>query len=89
MNFEVTWVLVSLGTQVHLQIIHYLDYLPDYLSVSYDYVDIHLFRGSFKNISIAIAPMLLATKKSHLTGTFFWTGICSFFDNLNPIFIVN
>ena len=36
MNFEVAWVLVSLGTQVQLQIILDPDYLQDYLSVSYD-----------------------------------------------------
>ena len=34
---EVAWVLVSLGTQVQPQIILETDYLPDYLSVFYDY----------------------------------------------------
>ena len=34
---EVTWVLVSWGTQVQPQVIFDPDYLPDYLSVSYDY----------------------------------------------------
>ena len=38
MNSEVAWVLVSWGTQVKPQIILEPDYLPDYLSVSYDYV---------------------------------------------------
>ena len=37
MNSEIAWVLVSSGTQVQRQIILDLDYLPDYLSVSYDY----------------------------------------------------
>ena len=37
MYAEVTWVLVSSGTQVQSQIILDPDYLPDYLSVSYDY----------------------------------------------------
>ena len=37
MSSEVTWVLVSSGTQVQLQIILDADYLPDYLPVSYDY----------------------------------------------------
>ena len=37
MNSEVAWVLVSLGTQVQPQIILDPDYVPDYLSVSYDY----------------------------------------------------
>ena len=36
-NSEVVWVLVSSGTQVEPQIILDSDYLPDYLSVSYDY----------------------------------------------------
>ena len=34
---EVAWVLVSSGTQVQPQVILDPDYLPDYLSVSYDY----------------------------------------------------
>ena len=34
---EVAWVLISSGIQVQPQIILDLDYLPDYLSVSYDY----------------------------------------------------
>ena len=37
MHAEVAWVLVSSGTQVQSQIIPDPDYLPDYLSVSYDY----------------------------------------------------
>ena len=37
MYAEAVWVLVSLGTQVQLQIILDPDYLPDDLSVSYDY----------------------------------------------------
>ena len=37
MYAEVAWVLVSSGTQVQPQIILDPDYLPDYLSVSYDY----------------------------------------------------
>ena len=37
MYAEVAWVLVSLGTQVQPQITPDLDYLPDYLCVSYDY----------------------------------------------------
>ena len=34
---EVAWVLVSSGTQAQPQVILDPDYLPDYLSVSYDY----------------------------------------------------
>ena len=37
MYAEVAWLLVSLGTQVQPQVILDPDYLPDYLSVSYDY----------------------------------------------------
>ena len=37
MYAEVPWVLVSSGTQVQTQVILDPDYLPDYLSVSYDY----------------------------------------------------
>ena len=37
MYAEVAWVLVSSGTQVQPQIILDPDYLPDYLSISYDY----------------------------------------------------
>ena len=40
MNSEVAWVLISPGTQVQQQIILDSDYLPDYLSVSYDYAEI-------------------------------------------------
>ena len=37
MYTEVAWVLVSSEIQVHPQLILDSDYLPDYLSVSYDY----------------------------------------------------
>ena len=37
MYAELAWVLLSSGTQVQPQIILDPDYLPDYLSVSYDY----------------------------------------------------
>ena len=37
MNSEIAWVLVSSGTQVQPQITLDPDYLPDYLSASYDY----------------------------------------------------
>ena len=37
MYAEVAWVLVYSGTQVQPQVILDPDYLPDYLSVSYDY----------------------------------------------------
>ena len=42
MYAEVAWVLVSSGTQVQPQIILDPDYLPDYLSVSYDYASSNL-----------------------------------------------
>ena len=37
MYSEVAWVLVFLRIQIHPQIIPNPDYLPDYLSVSYEY----------------------------------------------------
>ena len=37
MYAEVAWVLVSSGTQAQSQVILDPDYLPGYLSVSYDY----------------------------------------------------
>ena len=40
MYADVAWVLVSSGTQVQPQVILNPDYLPDYLSVSYNYGDI-------------------------------------------------
>ena len=43
MYAEVAWVLVSSGTQVQLQVILDPDYLPDYLSVSYDYASIMIY----------------------------------------------
>ena len=36
MNSEIAWVLVSSGTQIQPQMILDPEYLPDYLSVSYD-----------------------------------------------------
>ena len=44
MKSEVAWVLVSSGSQVQPQIILDSDYLPVYLSVSYD----HVFNLFFK-----------------------------------------
>ena len=44
MHSEVAWVLVSSGTQVQPQIILDPDYLPDYLSVSYDYALIQVLQ---------------------------------------------
>ena len=37
MHAVVAWVLVSSGTQVQSQVILDPDYLPKYLSISYDY----------------------------------------------------
>ena len=50
-NSEVAWVLVSSRTQAQPQIILDPDYLPYYLSVSYDYV---LPAIDFKNINSLI-----------------------------------
>ena len=37
LHSEVAWVLVYSGTEIQRQITFDPDYLPDYLSVSYDY----------------------------------------------------
>ena len=37
MYAEIAWVLVSSRTQIQPQVILDPDYLPDYLSISYDY----------------------------------------------------
>ena len=37
MYAEIAWVLVSSKTQIQPQVILDPDYLPDYLSISYDY----------------------------------------------------
>ena len=50
MYSDVAWVLLSSGTQVQPQIILELDYLPDYLSVSYDYA----FTGKKHNRQIHV-----------------------------------
>ena len=49
MSTEVAWILVSLGTDVQPQILFDPNYLPDYLSVSYDYGD---SKKVGKNISL-------------------------------------
>ena len=51
MYAEVAWVLVSSETQVQPQITLDPDYLPDYLSVSYDNVHIQKFLWSFGFLS--------------------------------------
>ena len=47
MYSKVTWVLVSSGIQVWPQILD-PDYLPDYLSVSYEYVSYNRYRADIK-----------------------------------------
>ena len=44
MYSEVAWVLVTSGTQVPPQIIFETGYLPDYISVAYDYAAINISR---------------------------------------------
>ena len=56
MYSEVAWVLVFLRIQIHLQIIPNPDYLPDYLSVSYEYAKSNeTIEGSKKMIDIFIS----------------------------------
>ena len=61
MNSEVTWVLVSSGTQIQPQIILDPDYLPGYLSVSYDYGDIAII--TIKMLIIVVLFIVLANLK--------------------------
>ena len=53
MTCEVAWVLVSSGTQIQQQIILDSDYIPEYLTVSYNYDNCHKrVRGiKFQNLN--------------------------------------
>ena len=51
MNSEAAWVLVSSRTQDQPQIILDPDYLPDYLSVSFDY-DILKFSDNVRDFTL-------------------------------------
>ena len=62
MYFEVVCEQVSLGTKVQPQIILKPDYLPDYLSVSYDY---GLIKGSTYRVSTVAS--LLTYRRRHET----------------------
>ena len=61
MDSEVAWVLVSSGTQVQPQIILDSDYLPDYLSVSYEYVNIDL-NFSFCYLLVVFKTLIFRSK---------------------------
>ena len=50
-TFEVAWVLVSSATQVQPQIIFEPDYFPDYLSVSYDYVENDFYKTAEQGLN--------------------------------------
>ena len=52
-------VLVSSGTQVQPQIILDQDYLPDYLSVSYDYVYIKSYTSLGNFITVMIIMIII------------------------------
>ena len=59
MYAEVAWVLVSFGAQVQPQIIMDPDYLPHYLSVSYDYnVNMQSYNNSWKRMLINTLGLL-------------------------------
>ena len=63
MNSEVTWGKESSGTQVQPQIILDPDYLSDYLSVPYDYVQtsfIPIYFVIFKNLPKIPQCLILA-----------------------------
>ena len=48
MHFEVAWVVASSGTQAQPKIILEPGYLPDYLSVSYDYGSNNLYKTALQ-----------------------------------------
>ena len=54
MYSEVAWVLASSGTQGQLQIILELDYLPDHLSVSYEYNQSHRVFNSCRSFNFLV-----------------------------------
>ena len=61
MYAEIGWVLVFSGTQVQPQIILEPDYLPDYLSVSYDYAQCTVMYSNYKTGSYLF--IILSLKK--------------------------
>ena len=71
MYAEVAWALVSSGAQVQPQIILSPDYLPDYLSVSYDY-------GSTNPITSIFFFFSFFTCHRHNSKHLFATGCLSF-----------
>ena len=58
MYAEVPWVLASSRTQVQPQITFNPDYLPDYLSVSYDYEIIMIARPHFFHLLLELYPLV-------------------------------
>ena len=59
MNSEVAWVLVSSETQVQPQIMLDPDYLPNYLSISYDYAEINVkLKRNISTISLVKTPCI-------------------------------
>ena len=78
MYAEIAWLLVPWGTQVQPQVIIDPDYLPDYLSVSYDYdiigniinpnrVSPTKLTATFLTGSFKLRGRWIAFKKSHLS----------------------
>ena len=62
MYAEVAWVLVSSGTQIQPQVILDSGYLPDYLSVSYDYENIHFLHPRYHPKIIRHIPLKMKMK---------------------------
>ena len=68
MYSEVAWVLISPETQVHPQIILEPDYLPNYLSVFYDYGE---YFSCHKKKKIALFKEEFLYRKSFLDIIFY------------------
>ena len=79
MHPEVTWVLLSSRTQVHLQVILDPDYPPDYLSVSYDYGPIQVVISLPLWVKLTMGQLLL----------FFLCNFSSFFSYVARIPVTN
>ena len=73
MYSEVAWIQVSLGSQVHLQIILDPDYLPHYFSVFYDFdsgcglVNLTMFLSAFPGLRLFIQSKVQGKRSKIVT----------------------
>ena len=85
MYAEVAWVLVSSGTQVQPQVMLDSGFLPDYLSVSYDYENIHFLHPRYHPKIIRHIPLKMKLKRSHRYDRFMMFILYVLIDNLRNI----